>query len=359
MPFVLDLEAGLQSMVLAEDLEDVVAAGVTDGDNGIVPRRPGDGETAVRLANVMRAQLIYTHDAPTVRQVEPAVGAAVPTAGGVTMLVQGTDFGFTQSARLVQTSSIPDFLQVHFAIPSNAAAAVVVYGRECEWVACSNATRVSHELMECTLPEGAGERVAVRVIAAGLAGETDAMVSYDAPVVTGMALHGFSDAFLEAMADPSRLGLVVSTTNPEQADPTGILRAVAAFDDLMLETHVPNATTRRHIGPAVLYADSTNTPAQLQIQGAPTRGGRPGLLAGDLEHPAAAHITVYGRNLGRSGAIGDPKLCVFAAWTNRDSAAAFDCDGMESFPGEGEVPAWAIVAHTHDRITFELPEGAG
>lgn len=72
MGFVLDVEAGGQSMLLAEDLEDVQAAGVTDGAGGIIPRRPGDGTSAVRLADVMRSQLMYSHIRPSITTVGPA-----------------------------------------------------------------------------------------------------------------------------------------------------------------------------------------------------------------------------------------------------------------------------------------------
>lgn len=156
MGFTLDVEAGRQSMLLAEDLEDVVAAGVTDGAGGIVPRRAGDGPTAVRLANVVRAQLQYTHDMPIVRQITPVQGPAVPTAGGVRMLVLGDNFGVTSAAREPQMMSIPGFIQVHVAVPSNQPGAPEVYGRPSEWVHCTNATRLDHERIECDLPEGAG-----------------------------------------------------------------------------------------------------------------------------------------------------------------------------------------------------------
>ena len=103
-------------------------------------------------------------------------------------------------------------------------------------------------------------------------------------------------------------------------------------------------------------------------------------LAGSLSYSGSAmrgptqggfNITVTGSDLGEPG-----EACVFvtsvvaldaaitAAAASGGGVVPHDggplkCNGMSSFPGEGELPASLILVHTHDKIVFEMPPGMG
>jgi len=173
------------------------------------------------------------------------------------------------------------------------------------WVSCGAVLYVSHEEVECVLPEGMGKVIDVRlkvgnapfVVIRGAA-------SYDPPTVSLVEIY-------EAVPGLSAM----------QMGRTGLLSAGA-----MVASGSP-------IGPALL-------------------GNTTGGYA----------MRVIGSNFGRpfGPSARSPSLCAFLAHTYRSRPSQVPlCNNRESYLGEGEVSSTSILHWWHDEIMFIVPMGAG
>ncbi len=111
-----------------------------------------------------------------------------PTAGGVSVVFTGRNFGQYNPAR--GTSTV---ISVFFAQP----------GRDGPALACTDIQRLSHYAINCTLPEGSGSNLNVTVTVAGLrGGSAGPIFSYDMPIITRAYMVSDAD-FAENSTDLS------------------------------------------------------------------------------------------------------------------------------------------------------------
>ena len=67
-------------------------------------------------------------------------------------------------------------------------------------------------------------------------------------------------------------------------------------------------------------------------------------------------VTLTGTNMGGM----NESHCVFVMWANtQHTPAELSCNGVEDFPGEGQVPFANIVSATHEEVVFRMPPGMG
>jgi hypothetical protein len=163
-----DLEACPGTAGLHTCIEFAAPAG--EGTGTDYPQFPLGYVLLLEAGNQATASAFFQYKKPTASRIVPLPGSGFPTRGGVSVTVEGRDFGVTRTTR-------PD------------AAIVVEFGRTTEslWLACTDAVRVSHTQITCTLPEGSGFGLSVRIRVAeedNIQVSTGASFSYDAPVVS-------------------------------------------------------------------------------------------------------------------------------------------------------------------------------
>jgi hypothetical protein len=279
-----------------------------EGDGKRIPPYAPLGFT-VRLdaGNQNTNPLGYAYSSPVVYSVtaaDPAASGAnattgargFPTRGGVLVTLAGDQFGEKRPFR-------PD------------SAIVVRFGRPSEptsWLECANPVRVSHTLLNCTLPEGAGKNLNIDVSVAGVDAISPwATFSYDGPAVTGWSIAA---------------GLRPASTS--------------------------TTTTGGGAGNATLVPSG----ARSEAARAP--------FAHDVLRPAPAGgdvITLTGTNFGARNDL----HCAFLTWAYRSSdagrgaSATWMCNRGEDWLGEGEVDASLVDDWTHERISFRVPPGLG
>ena len=175
---------------------------------------------------------------------------------------------------------------------------------------------------------------------------------------TGMGMFMTANAVRDA-ADPHHtlhfelpagsgadIGVVVEVPGHKVAAPALFNYRAPSFDstppavtrpdavDLDLPTDDPHATAVRRLA-------ATPASASAQHDG-PTNGG--------------TIVVINGDNLGGLNS----SHCLFSMWANsQHQPSELTCDGVEQFPGEGEIPFENIVSATHEQIVFRMPPGMG
>lgn len=244
-----------------------------------------------------QAPVLLRYLPPSVASVTPSTG---PTRGGVLLTITGANFG-------VNARNPP-----RVAIGSDASG----------WLECLNPVRLSHFRITCTLPEGAGANLLVRVTVAGQAG-SGASFSYIKPSVSSVSV---SQLQLEGGADAAAAASMGSGT--------------------------------------VNYRWATQTRAY---------GGNAAASPLSVDPSGGAVVTVTGQQFGpRAMWSASGGSCVFALWdavllstTAEKRTEALNnlaCDGAidtENAPGEGEVRAADIISWSHEQVVFRLPAGHG
>ena len=232
---------------------------------------------------------------PRVFSVAPASG---PTRGGAMLTISGDFFGsLTQPAVWLGSD----------------AAAGQGSNSGGSWETCLGITRTSEQQLQCTLPEltsGGGAGLSVRIQVADLVGEGGSF-NYSRPFITNLTIWNLTT-------------LAVATTSGGTSG-GGVDAQWTAF---VAAPEQPGGGAG-----AVLVADP--------------QGGN--------------YLVINGENFGR---FSSGLSCAFVVWDACIASAVRPClspvcDGLESWPGEGEVPAAAIMAWNHDSIVLQLQPGAG
>jgi hypothetical protein len=237
--------------------------------------------------------LPWRYQAPNVTAVSSPDTGSFPTTGGIVIQLHGSNFGSHNPARSEETA-----ITATFSVP----------GEGLEPIQCSNIVRLSHTLINCTLPEGSGRGLNVTLSVAGvLGGAVGSLWSYSKPVITrAYTLAANSNATISDMSDFFSL--------PADAVVTVLVPGVNTSTDLLR---------------------------------GPTVGG--------------TWIVLEGENFGAADPVAH---CAFLTWSNRalDVSLVHTCNDRETFLGEGEVPASRVAPDggwSHTRIVFRANPGIG
>jgi len=211
----------------------------------------------------------FAYALPNVTMVTPG---NAPTRGGARMQIIGSNFGLY--------SPVTVYL-------GNAALG---------WRMCTSANRTSHFNIWCTVGEGVGRDLNVRVDVANQTG--------------------------------------ISATTPFSYAPPTVTTIIRTYDNL-------TAFRGGNVNDTTIVAIDINSTMS-------------GVLRGDTA--GGYNVTFIGTNFGPGGA----GMCVFARSAGSVSAGQdLTCDGMESFLGEGEVAAASVAWWSHERVTFWMLPGVG
>jgi len=184
-----------------------------------------------------------------------------PTIGGTLITIQGQNFG--SSLPTYPQILLPQALQVQVLLNNPQATTPLLSN-------CLNPQRLSHTIITCILPEGAGY------------------------ITTGLSIAG----------QPSTNTLQFHYDNP--------IIQTAAFNT------------------------SINTTLNMPSTG-------------------VLQFYIFGNNFGPN----PTNSCVFVQQAPPPSSTSLQCNGLEDYPGEGEVPASDISSWNHTQIVFNFPPGTG
>jgi hypothetical protein len=269
------------------------------------------------------SQMYFSYRAPVVTAVTAAPGAALPTEGGTSVLVSGSNFGEQVGVR---PATVVD---VSFYVP----------GPNRDDIFCVNVVRLSHTLLNCTLPEGSGKNLSVAVTIANIVGGSDRVMSYDPPTLNTVTL-------IQASNMATLAGVIGGGGGwgGNGSSSSAINRAIANF-------FVPSTGS--------FFTTYAGTFAN--VTGPGISGGQPGAYSPSLLEGQTGGrdvIVLEGRNFG---VLDADAHCVMFTWAfrGRDNTRAHVCDGYESFLGEGEVSSSSVIYWSHTLIVLYTPEGLG
>ncbi len=251
----------------------------------------------------------FAYNPPHVTEVSAVANVTVgsspfPTQGGVTIALNGVNFGVRNPLR--QQPVAGSLLDISVNLTNLVSTSGVSDGGAP--LVCSNVVRVSQTQIQCMLPEGAGAFLSVQVRVAHVkGGSPGAVAAYSPPSI--------AKAYILA--------------NSTVVDPLDLDATVSSFAAMGGIVVVPGVNSQLSAAP----------PAW-----APLRGQTDG---SDL-------LVLEGQNFGAQGLLN----CAFLAWWSR-SLDALTCDGKESFLGEGEVGAARVVFWSHNLVVVTMGPGLG
>ncbi len=154
-----------------------------EGDGTIFRAELGDFGFRVQHAagNQLGPAVRFGYEAPIVSFIV-SLANAFPTRGGSPIQLFGTNFGQRHPSR-------PD------------TEVLVAFGRADDnggYLACLDVVRVSHTLINCTLPEGSGSSLDARVSVAGVSNSSAGVLSYNTPSITQIDLEAGGGAGTQA-----------------------------------------------------------------------------------------------------------------------------------------------------------------
>ena len=220
--------------------------------------------------------IVVSYRVPSVTSVI-SNGNGFPTEGNVLVSVIGKNFGFTRG-------SVDPILRVQF-------------GRvtEANWLNCTDPVRISHYLINCTLPEGAGGDLSVRVQVAELISVTaSAGFSYDAPIINSVSI---------VAGNSSNAGITGTAATAEPGFTHPFMTGVTTGGDVI-------TVTGKNFGKE------------------------------DMLHCA---FLTWAYRSSLSDRLGH----------------TWDCNDVEDWLGEGEIGRYLVDEWTHTKIVFRTPKGLG
>ena len=268
----------------------------------------------------------------------PVVGAVVtgsssgasgfPTRGGTPIIILGSNFGATPASRP------PSTLSASLQLGANDPGAV-------NFTAC---VRLNHTAIACVLTAGAGASLSVSVTAADLSGMGVALMSYDAPNITGISLN--STGPWDAEEGEGALSSGPSLAAARGAAAGGSILRLTGVNFGAGPWWIPMPADDAAAAAAAAAAAST---ANSTANSSGSAGSGSGAYA--------AYTALYGGGTAGLGATG---YCVFLSWTFRGIFNPTPlCNAMEDFIGEGELPWARVLSWDHEAITLVTPPGVG
>ena len=358
----------------------VVPAGQGSGANFA----PATGFVVALTAGdqVSNTSAFFVYNYPVITGYSVSGSGAVPTmgfqpgGGPITLTFNGYDFG-APIAAFGQTN-LSSAVSLYFYRPVDESGTIGT-ATPTTAITCGSPTRLSHWQLQCTLPEGSGKALTLR-LGVGFDewwyGESTPGFSYDPPVVTELY------SVTQAVTLPATACISTSTeyydTNFNVTLTNTTLSCPPAPPNLMSLAITVNPARLARAVPFLVPGSASN--AWTAVNGDITSNGSDGSPIGSFTTPLTASgvdvvplpsgapqylsfVTLYGTNFGAGGL---PRLhCPALSWSSRTVVSAPLCNGLEDFLGEGEVDGrmlaagGRVISWSHTQITFVVPPGMG